>query len=140
MVQYTNTHVSQYRQNVTAKPVVQHIETNSLQQCLFSRANTEHSLTALPIYFVQVTFKGISPPMSSATNSLRETSMWPSSLQDTDSEPAMARALSLVLSKCGLARSGGLTEPLTPAAAAEAAASALGSTDTLDDGVLTHGY
>ena len=67
--------------------------------------------------------------MPSAQNADREAApAWPSSLQDTDSEPAMARALSLVLSKCGLARSG-LKEPLNPAAAAAAAASALDSGD-----------
>lgn len=77
----------------------------------------------------QVTFEGVSPPMPSAQNADREAApAWPSSLQDTDSEPAMARALSLVLSKCGLARSG-LKEPLNPAAAAAAAASALESGD-----------
>lgn len=75
---------------------------------------------------LQVAFEGVIPPMPSArsTSPQHSTAAWPVSLQDTDNEPAMARALSLVLSKCGLARSG-QKEPLNPAAAAEAAASAL---------------
>lgn len=79
---------------------------------------------------MQVTSEGTTLSNSHAYTRCRSiAAQWPSSLQDTDNEPAMARALSLVLSKCGLARSGGLKEPLTPAAAAEAAASALLSAD-----------
>lgn len=54
---------------------------------------------------LQVSYRGPRPAnaMSDGT-SPNTVALWPSSLQDSDTEPAMVSALSLVLSKCGLAR------------------------------------